>query len=64
MRRSAVRSEAGTATVLVMPLLGFVILAAVLVSLLGSLLVAQRRVQAAADAPASAERSAAACTRR
>ncbi|MGI8901620.1 MAG: Rv3654c family TadE-like protein [Nocardioides sp.] len=60
MRRAArARDDSGTATVLVMPLLGIVVLAAVLVSLLGSLLVAQRRVQAAADLSALAGASAA-----
>ncbi|CAN5221656.1 hypothetical protein BH18ACT9_BH18ACT9_13470 [soil metagenome] len=48
------RSEAGTATVLVMPLLGVVVLATMVASVLGSLLVAQRRVQSAADLAALA----------
>ena len=58
MRRSAVRSEAGTATVLVMPLLGVIVLVAIVASVLGSLVVAQRRVQAAADLAALAGASA------
>ena len=48
------RNEAGTATVLVMPLFGVVVLATMVASVLGSLLVAQRRVQSAADLAALA----------
>lgn len=48
------RDDAGSATVLVLPLVGVVALLAVLLSVLGGLVVAQRRAGAAADLAALA----------